>query len=1352
MTINAGNGVRDYYFGETPLVITDNFTSFVYNTGFFVYVANGKADFYIGEIASLVDRFSITTAFLFKESVSPADVFNIYSRIQFSETQPLTDLIKQLNLFAQYSERISLLDVIHTLQISMSEAETITPTSVFNLSLRVDFSESQTAIDLFKSLSLFINYSETSTLTDIFKVNYITTRYYDSLSGIDIARLKTFQSFSESLTESEKYLFELFLSFSESISQSDVFKVDTIRVFYSEDFTIRDKVTIQTDVTYREILSSLIDRYSIGLFIRFSENVSPVDLLKDLNLNLSYSESVTAIEEDYIAFSDLHLIVAGGLSDFFIGEQQSLVDVFKQVSLFVKQSESVSLIDVAEFKVFVEYSDSFSEADLYKFSLFTQFSESQSLLDYIKSVSLVVKYADSISATDVARLKSFQLFQESLSEVDRFNLDSFIKFAESGNLIDVFKSVRLTTFYSEVVSAIDVLKLKAILEFSEEITESDRFNLESFIKFTESLSASDVFKSVNLSLNYSESLTLVDVTYIAFSNLHLIVSGGISDFFIGENSTVLDVFKTVNLTTSYDEIVSLIDVAEFKTFLRYSDEITETDRFNLESFIKFDESVSAADVFKSVSLSILKSQTIPSRDVFSVFISGIRFSDSITEVDIAEFKVFLEFYESLSSIDRMTVDKVFTQYSESPNLRDFILLTWENFDSEQVGLLDEIKFLFLNRSSDSMSGIDVLNIFLKTEQLESISPVDIADVYTSNIGVIVGNGNQDYFITDIPDIIDRFESASLEIQYSDSFSALSAVDVFLKVNYSDALSFVDLYNVNLFTQFSETFPIKSKFNISLQDRYTDILDVLKDSVSIVTGLYFSDEFSSILDKIEFLWTLSNNEVVSVIDVIKSELQITFDEIETATSDFVIAFSLEGVIAGNGNQVDFIGENVSLDETFNILSKILYTEEFSPVDVSIFKNFSSYSEFINSVDIASEIFREIPAESLRMYDGWIIFYPLDFSESFSSLDLFQTALKTKFSDGVVETETFSVKTGRSFVDSIPVLREFYHFALKLGFSEEISAEDLFTILSKQKIEEVVSVGVSIDFVLNKLISELFVILDNFNVFIRINFDEKISASDVYSRFSSLVFSEQQTYKEKFRPKFTSIQRDRVNATDVERDVLVVDVDESVSLIETLNTHSVLSFSEKGGSIEGISVDFYSLFKESMEALDLEKGQFVFEENEKSGWHDPIQINLAVSYFETHEIVDVASVVSIYPYYQQIISLFESYGLSDIVLVHDIKSVDYSRETPVVIIPKNFEVKEVFNGYVTDITMEVIIATPDEEQFAEMKSSMKRVISNSSFSYNLPLIWVKSQSYDPNPKGLYREFYIVNVKSYQPKVVV
>jgi hypothetical protein len=173
---------------------------------------------------------------------------------------------------------------------------------------------------------------------------------------------------------------------------------------------------------------------------------------------------------------------------------------------------------------------------------------------------------------------------------------------------------------------------------------------------------------------------------------------------------------------------------------------------------------------------------------------------------------------------------------------------------------------------------------------------------------------------------------------------------------------------------------------------------------------------------------------------------------------------------------------------------------------------------------------------------------------------------------------------------------------------------------------------------------------------------------------------------------------------------------------------------------------------MEALDLENGQFVFEESEKSGWHDPIQINLAVSYFETHEIVDVASVVSIYPYYQQIISLFESYGLSDIVLVHDIKSVDYSRETPLVIIPKNFEVKEVFNGYVTDITMEVIIATPDEEQFAEMKSSMKRVISNSSFSYNLPLIRVKSQSYDPNPKGLYREFYIVNVKSYQPKVVV
>ncbi len=1316
MTINAGNGVRDYYFGETPLVITDKFSSFINNPKFLDYITDTN------------------------------EFFNIYLRIQFPEIPSVVDLIKELNLSVKYTEQITLLDAIHTLLISLSEAETIIPTSVFNLSLRIDFFESQNLIELFKSLNLFIQFSESVSpieflknlnlnlsyseviseveedyiavsdlhlivasglsdffiseqqpLIDIFKqvslfvkqsesvnlvdvaefktfaeysdsfsevdlykfslftqfsesqslLDYIKSvslvvKYLDSVSATDVARLKTFQSFAESLTESERYLFELFLSFSEFISQSDVFKVDTIRVFYSEDFTIRDKVTIQTDVTYREILSSLIDKYSMGLFIRFSENVSPIDLLKDLNLNLSYSESVAAVEEDYIAFSDLHLIVAGGISDFFIGEQQSL-------------------------------------------------------LDYIKSVSLIVKYADSVNATDIVRLKSFQLFQESVSEVDRFNLSSFIKFAESGNLIDVFKSVRLTTSYSEVVNAIDVAELKAFLEFSEEITESDRFNLSSFIKFTELLFASDVFKSVNLSLNYTESLTLVDVAYIAFSDLHLIVSGGISDFFIGEQQSLVDVFK-------------------------------------------------------SVSLSILKSQIIPSRDIFSVFISGIRFSDSITEVDVADFKVFSKFYESLSLFDVMTINKILVQYFENENARDIILIMWENVSADQITSLDEIKFLWLESSSELISGTDVLNVFLKTEQLESISFVDVANVYTSNIGVIVGNGNQDYFITDIPDIIDRFKSASLEIQYLDSFSALSAIDVFLKVNYSDALSFVVLYDINLFTQFFEIFPIKSKFNVSLQDRYTDILDVLKDSVSIVTGLYFSDEFLSILDEIVFLWTFSSNEVVSVLDFINSRLQIKFDEIEVADSDFVIAFSLEGVIVGNGNQVDFIGENVLLDETFNILSKILYTEEFSPVDVSIFKNFSSYSEFINSVDVASEIFREISAESLRMYDGWIIFYPLDFSEFFSSLDLFQTALKTKFSDGVVETETFSVKTGRSFVDSIPVLREFYHFALKLGFSEEISAEDLFTILSKERIEEVVSVGVSINFVLNKLISELFVILDNFNVFIRINFDEKISASDVYSRFSSLVFSEQQTHKEKFRPKFTSIQRDRVNATDVERDVLVVDVDESVSLIETLNTHSVLSFSEKGGSIEGISVDFYSLFKESMEALDLEKGQFVFEENEKSGWHDPIQINLAVSYFETHEIVDVASVVSIYPYYQQIISLFESYGLSDIVLVHDIKSVDYSRETPVVIIPKNFEVKEVFNGYVTDITMEVIIATPDEEQFAEMKSSMKRVISNSSFSYNLPLIWVKSQSYDPNPKGLYREFYIVNVKSYQPKVVV
>ncbi len=1352
MTIDAGNGVRDYYFGETPLTITDNFSNLVYNTGFFVYIANGRADYYIGELSSMIDRFSILIGFSFSESVSSSDVFNIYTRIGFSENQSSIDLIAQLRIFVQYAEQVSLIDVIHNLQIYMKESEIITPSSNFYLSLRVDFFESQTSTDLFKALSLFIGYSETSTMNDIFKINSLLVKYSDSLSVTDIARLKTFQSFAESLTESEIYLFKQFLLFREFISQTDVFKVDVVYLRYSETFPIRDKVTIQADVNYREILSALTDKYSISLGIKFDEQVSLTDALKNLSLYVSHAESLAALEEHYIAFSDLHLIVAGGIADYFIGEQDFPLDLFKQVSLFLSHSESVSAQDVVNFKAFVSYVESISEVDVYNIESFIKFAESLNLIDVFKSVSLKTSYTESIGITDVAEFKTFLKFSDSITESDRFNFALFLRYSESFSTTDVFRVVSLTTRYSEVFNPLDVVELKAFEAFAETITESDRFNLASFLRFSESVSAVDVFKNVQLYVTNKEVISPLDIAYVAFSDLHLIIAGGIADYFIGEQEFLIDVMKIVNLKTSYSDVISFIDVAELKAFIEFEETITESDKYNFEVFSSFAESLSLTDVFKSVSLSIVKTQTIPTTDRMSVFIRGIEFSDSLSAVDVAELKAFVEFYESLSGTDRFVVDKVFTQYLEDENARDVYLIQWINTDSDEFTIIDKIEFLLLERASDSLSGLDKLNFSLYVQYLESLTLVDVAKLYVSNVGVIVGNGSQDYFITDIFTTLDVFKSAALKVQYSDAFSFVDVLEARLNLSYSDSLSGLDFFNVDVDTQFSELFAIRNKFNVSLQDRYTDILDVLADKVYIVTGLYFSDDFSSIIDEIKFLWTLSTSEEFNPIDEIYSKLEIPFSELEATNSDFTIAFSLEGVIVGNGNQVDFIGEIASLTEELEFLLKIKFDELVSLIDIFILKNFSTYSETVSLVETSLETFKEAPVDSLRMYDGWLIFYPLDFLEITSFSDVFQTALKTKFSDGVIQTESFKIHSSQSFFENIPVVREFYHYALSVGFDESISATDLFEILSKETISEVISTTTSINFVLGQLISELFVLLDNFKVFIQINFNERISALDVYNRFSKLRFTELQSYSDKFRPKFVLVKSESETLSDVENDKLLLDAEESNVMIDRLRTYSTLTLSDELLHIEKVNASFFTLIQDSANASDLERVEFVFDEHEKSGWHDPIQVNLSVSYLEGHGIVDRISVSAIYPYYQQIISLFNAYGFSDVVLVRDMKSVDYSRETPVIIIPKEFEVKEVFNGYVTDINFEVIIATPSETQFAQLKAGMQRVISNSSFSYNLPLIKVISQNYDPNPKGLYREFYILSVKSYQPKVVV
>ncbi len=137
-------------------------------------------------------------------------------------------------------------------------------------------------------------------------------------------------------------------------------------------------------------------------------------------------------------------------------------------------------------------------------------------------------------------------------------------------------------------------------------------------------------------------------------------------------------------------------------------------------------------------------------------------------------------------------------------------------------------------------------------------------------------------------------------------------------------------------------------------------------------------------------------------------------------------------------------------------------------------------------------------------------------------------------------------------------------------------------------------------------------------------------------------------------------------------------------------------------------------------------------------DSLPISESFSYKQT---------ISVDTFYSDLLSFFQSIGITPIVLLTNIKAIDYYRLLDTfILIPKSLTVSQVWNGYIYEAVFSLVAGSRNVQDFRTMKNAIKKLIGVNLYNGNIYLVLVDKQTFDTGVKGFYREFYDISVKQY------
>jgi hypothetical protein len=356
-----------------------------------------------------------------------------------------------------------------------------------------------------------------------------------------------------------------------------------------------------------------------------------------------------------------------------------------------------------------------------------------------------------------------------------------------------------------------------------------------------------------------------------------------------------------------------------------------------------------------------------------------------------------------------------------------------------------------------------------------------------------------------------------------------------------------------------------------------------------------------------------------------------------------------------------------------------------------------------------------------------------------------------SDLLSMTEQFSFSFLKELTDAISVISDSLSFSFVRSLSETVSIEEIFGFILKREISESISL---IDLSLNK--ETIKRVLESFTLLEQIHFSAFRAFNEALSPIVDF-FANAYIYikvLEKITPQ------EQINFS------LLHTIFESISPAEFIAFISRREFME-----DIIPNDLSMQFEVIRKLFDLfvpeETIKFAFSRffSEEINISESKNFSQIVHLLEQIDITDLRSLFSIireqsdslFPFevftfnmsfYLSLIYALNLVGISDVVLLKDIKTVDYYRETPLIIIPKNVEVETVFNGYIYNYNFELIAGSPDAQQFKQFLSILNKFIQQYPKNETVFLFRVNSQQYDTNVRGFYREFFEITAKVFIP----
>jgi hypothetical protein len=118
------------------------------------------------------------------------------------------------------------------------------------------------------------------------------------------------------------------------------------------------------------------------------------------------------------------------------------------------------------------------------------------------------------------------------------------------------------------------------------------------------------------------------------------------------------------------------------------------------------------------------------------------------------------------------------------------------------------------------------------------------------------------------------------------------------------------------------------------------------------------------------------------------------------------------------------------------------------------------------------------------------------------------------------------------------------------------------------------------------------------------------------------------------------------------------------------------------------------------------------------------------------------------YIDLVTFLTSQGVPNVILLRDIKSYRYNNSNSCIIVPRNLNVIEVWNGYIMHYEVELILGAINILQFKQLLELLEDALNVPKDSNNVFLIDVIGERLDTTVKGFYREFLKVKFTEFFP----